>query len=146
MAAQRKEGSTAPRNGKSGEPSPQIQPEASEESGGARRVTARDRANAAGYEPPRGAPSRRPASERENAFNAVAWLLEGATGLLEEVRHNDLGLSEEFWIHASATRREGLLAMRALIDSLLEKCDAADAVLQEQQKRRERRGGIEIEF
>lgn len=146
MAAQRKDGSTAPRNSRGGEPNPMVQPEDKTEPGETRRATARARAHASGYEPPRGTPSRRPASERENAFNALAWLLEGATGLLEEVRHNDLGLSEEFWIHASATRREGLLAMRALIDSLLEKCDAADAALQESQKRRERRGGIEIEF
>lgn len=114
--------------------------------GGAAPVsgTARDKAAASGYEPPRPEVARRPGNERENAFNVVNWLMEGAGGLMEEFRHNDLGLSEEFWIHAEITRREGLLAMRALVDSLIEKCDAADAAIAEQQVKR--RGEISIEI
>jgi hypothetical protein len=150
MAAQRKAASMAQQNGRLGEPKPddeaKMEADAPRESAPTRRPTARDRAHASGYEAAQPSPSRRPSSERENAFNAMAWMLEGATGLLEEFRHNDLGLSEEFWVHASAARREGLLAMRAAIDSLLEKTDAAEAALQEQQQRRERRGGIDIDF
>ena len=38
-------------------------------------------------------PQRKPSADRPHAFNAAAWLLEGATGLVEELRHNDLGLA-----------------------------------------------------
>ena len=51
---------------------------------------------------------RRPAAQREHAFDALAWLIEGASGFAEELRHSDLGLSEEFWVHFYAMRREGL--------------------------------------
>ena len=79
-------------------------------------------------------------------FNALAWLLEGATGFYEELRHNDLGLPEEFWVHAQAAQRETLLAARAAIDTLIEKVNAAERAEQERQQRRERRGGVDIEF
>lgn len=110
------------------------------------RGSARDRAAATDYEPYHGDSGRKPASERENAFNFVAWLAEGMTGVVEEFRHNDLGLSEEFWIHATAARNETLLAMRAAIDSLIEKTSALEKEEQERQERAERRGGINIEF
>jgi sarcosine oxidase delta subunit len=93
------------------------------------------------YEPP----PRRPRSQRENAFNAVAWLLEGVTGIFEELRHNNLGLSEEFWVHAYAARRESLLALRELVDSTIEHCDREERRRTEQQKRQERRGQVQIE-
>ncbi len=112
----------------------------------ARKPSARSRARAAAYTPPPVEPVRRPASERENAFNMLVWLMEGATGLLEEMRHNDLGLSEEFWVHAHIARRETLLAARAAIDSLLEKIDAAERAEQERRQRRERRGSVKIDF
>ena len=75
----------------------------------------RQRARARSYRPSYEAPNRKPASERETAFNALAWLLEGVTGAYEEIRNNDLGLDEEFWVHAYAARQEGLLAMRAVL-------------------------------
>lgn len=110
------------------------------------RGSARDRAAASDYEPYHGDSGRKPASERENAFNFVAWLAEGMTGVVEELRHNDLGLSEEFWVHATAARNETLLAMRAAIDSMIEKTSALEKQEQERQVRAERRGGINIEF
>lgn len=119
---------------------------AGDSSGAEDALTARQRARASAYEPPRAEPGRRPSSERETAFNALAWMLEGATGLLEELRHNDLGLSEEFWVHAYAARREALLAVRSALDTIIEKTDAAEQAERERQKRRERRGGIDIEF
>lgn len=106
----------------------------------------RTRGRARPYQPQYGDSVRKSAEERENSFHALAWLLEGATGLIEELRHNDLGLPEEFWMHAYAARREALLAMRAALDDLIEKSGAEEAKQQEQQKRRERRGGIDIEF
>lgn len=114
--------------------------------GEAPRGTARDRAAASDYEAHHAESSRKPASERENAFNFVAWLAEGMTGVVEELRHNDLGLSEEFWIHATAARNETLLAARAALDSLIEKTSALEKQEQERQERAERRGGINIEF
>lgn len=106
----------------------------------------RDRARTNGYSAPHPESERKPASERENAFNFVAWLLEGATGVVEELRHNDLGLSEEFWTHAYAARTETLLAMRAALDSLIEKSSALEREEAERHARQERRGGINIEF
>ena len=116
-------------------------PEATEES-----QTERERARRRDYTPGYGKPDRQPASERDTAFNLFMWLLEGATGALEELRRNDLGLSEEFWVHTYAARQETLLAMRAALDTLIEKTSAVEKQEQERQKRQERRGGIDIEF
>ncbi len=108
--------------------------------------SSRQRARARAYRPNYEEPRRRPASERDTAFNALAWLLEGATGIMEEVRNNDLGLEEEFWVHASAARREGLLAMRALLDQMIEASEAQQTAEREREKRQERRGGINVDF
>ena len=88
---------------------------------------------------------RRPASDRPDAFNSLAWLVEGATGLVEELRHSDLGLSEEFWVHLYAMRREGLLAARAAIDSLLAQTEQEVRQEEEKKTRRTRRGGVAVE-
>jgi hypothetical protein len=109
-------------------------------------VNNRRRAAARGYRPPYEKPSRRPADEREDSFNPLAWLIEGATGIVEEMRHNDLGLSEEFWVHASAAGREGLLAARALLDQLVEETQQQQTVARERQARQARRGGINVDF
>ena len=108
--------------------------------------TNRDRANQRGYRPPYERPNRKPASERDTAFNALAWLLEGATGIVEELRHNDLGLSEDFWVHAAAARREGLLAARAVLDQLLEETEQQQAADRRREERQSRRGGINVDF
>ena len=95
-------------------------------------------------------PDRRPAAEREGSFNALLWLLDGATGLVEDLRHNDLGLSEDFWMHAYAARRESLMALRALletwIDEEAEPEKAAPPPAAEQATRKPRRGSINIDF
>jgi hypothetical protein len=109
-------------------------------------VTNRTRAAARGYRPPYERPSRRPVDEREDSFNALAWLVEGATGFVEELRHNDLGLSEEFWVHAAAARREGLLAARALLDQLLQETQEQQTAERARQTRQARRGGINVDF
>jgi hypothetical protein len=106
----------------------------------------RDKARASNYQSPYEEPSRRPASEREASFNALAWLLDGATGFVEELRHNDLGLSQEFWVHAQAAQREGLLAVRALLDQWIEATEADQAKERESEQRRARRGGINVDF
>lgn len=89
---------------------------------------------------------RRPHGERENAFNFAAWVVDGATGIVEELRHNDLGLSEEFWEHFYTARHESLLAGRAFLDSLLENSESDKAKKADKTKRKERRGGIDIDF
>jgi hypothetical protein len=106
----------------------------------------RTRASARGYRPPYEKPSRRPSDEREDSFNTLAWLVEGATGFIEELRHNDLGLSEEFWVHAAAARREGLLAARAVLDQFLEETQEQQTADRERQARQTRRGGINVDF
>jgi hypothetical protein len=107
------------------------------------KTSNRDRAAQHSYTPQYEQSARRP---RENAFHALAWLLEGATGLVEELRHNDLGLSEEFWIHFYAARREGLLAARALIDSLLAQTEREARQAADRAERRARRGDVAIDF
>ena len=87
---------------------------------------------------------RKPASERRDSFDLAAWLLEGATGLFEEARHRDLGLSPAFWQHAKAARRETLLALRAVLDELIEKSERQDQAEAERQQRHQRRGSIKI--
>lgn len=82
---------------------------------------------------------RRPREERTDAFDLAAWLLEGLTGLAGEVRHNDLGLPKEFWVHAYAARREALLAARALIDDALKDEPTSPAP-------RKQRGRVDINF
>lgn len=108
--------------------------------------TNRDRARERGYRPPYEQSARKPSSERDSAFNALAWLIEGATGMVEELRHNDLGLSEDFWVHAAAARREGLLAARAILDQLLEETEQQQAAERQRQERQTRRGGINVDF
>ena len=76
----------------------------------------------------------------------MAWLVEGATGFVEEMRRSDLGLSEEFWVHAAAARREGLLAARALLDQFLEETQQQQTAQRERQARQSRRGGINVDF
>lgn len=88
---------------------------------------------------------RRSSEDRANAFNTLAWLVEGATGLVEELRHSDLGLSEEFWVHLYAMRREGLLAARAAIDSLLAQSEKHSKEAREQSERRARRGQVIVD-
>ncbi len=108
--------------------------------------SARDRARNSGYRPTYGKSARRPAGQRDGAFNVMLWLLEGATGVVEELRHNDLGLSEDFWTHAYAARREGLMAARAFLDNLLDEDEESRQEDSERQQRRNRRGGIDVEF
>jgi hypothetical protein len=110
------------------------------------KLTARDKAEQSTYEPDYDPPTRRSSKARANAFNPLAWMVEGATGVVEEVRHSDLGLSEEFWVHLYAMRREGLLAARAAVNSLLEKVERARPTTPEQTKRQTRRGEVTIEI
>ena len=112
----------------------------------ARAKTKRDAAAQSDYRPAPEEPARKPATDREHPFNVLAWLADGASGLVEELRHNDLGLREDFWVHLYAARRESLLAARALIDSLLERIDQEAQREQEREKRRERRGDVKIDF
>ncbi len=90
------------------------------------------------YDPP----PRRPKSQRENAFDLGTWLMQGVLGISEELRHNDLGLPEEFWVHAYAARKETLLALRALVDAAIAKCDEEEAP---PQKKRPQRGRVPID-
>lgn len=118
----------------------------SDQVNGEEAENARTKAAEANYQSEYERPGRRRSSEdRANAFNTVTWLLEGATGIVEELRHNDLGLSEEFWVHLYAARRESLLAARAAIDSLLAQTEKESQASKEQTERQTRRGGIAID-
>ncbi len=108
--------------------------------------SARNRAAASNYAPRYETPPRRPADDRAAAFNPLIWLADGITGFIEEARHNDLGLSEEFWTHVYAVRRESLLAAQALIASLLEQTEGRSDKERDSEQRRTRRGGVDIEF
>jgi hypothetical protein len=101
---------------------------------------------AAAYEPTYEDPPRQPKSERPDAFNPTLWLIEGVGGFLDEIQHNDLGLPEEFWVHAYAARKEGLLAARALIDHAIQRSDEELAKAAQQEEKKARRGGVNIEF
>lgn len=90
--------------------------------------------------------SRRPRREREDAFDVGAWLLEGLTGLSGELRHNDLGLPEDFWTHAYAARREALLAAKALVDAALERCGEQESDAAAKKKKAPQRGQVSIDF
>lgn len=93
---------------------------------------------------PEGQQKRKRSSEREDAFNVVAWLAEGAAGIASELKNSDLGLGQDFWSHSSSAKREGLLAMRALLDQIIERSEAPAAQEEEREQRRERRGSISI--
>jgi len=112
------------------------------------RETNRDRARRQRARSGYPKPGRRPASEREGSFNALLWLLDGATGIMEELRHNDLGLSEEFWTHAYAARQESLMAARALLETWIDEDEEEPAPppADEQPARKPRRGNINIDF
>ena len=108
--------------------------------------TARERARDSDYEPRYGESRRKPGSERAGAFDPASWVVEGLSGAWEEVRRSDFGLSEDFWKHAYAARRESLLAARAALDAVLEQTTSKAAQEEERAQRRERRGGIDIEL
>ncbi len=84
-------------------------------------------------------------TERDNTFNTLAWLVEGATGLIGELRHTDLGLPADFWVHAKMARKESLLALRAVLDDLIVRSDSQAQKEAETQQRRKRRGGINVD-
>ena len=88
-------------------------------------------------------PPRQPRTDRADAFTFSAWLLEGVVGLCEELQHSDLGLPEEFWTHAYAARREGLLAARALVNAAISRCEA-DASRRNEESGSQR-GKVDIE-
>jgi hypothetical protein len=119
---------------------PDIEPNTEAEADNARKM-----AEQSDYEPTYEQSSRRSSEARANAFNTLAWMMDGATGLVEELRHSDLGLSEQFWVHLYAMRREGLLAARAAIDSLLAQTEKESRRAQEQNERQARRGGVLID-
>ncbi|MEZ4658575.1 MAG: hypothetical protein R2911_13470 [Caldilineaceae bacterium] len=89
---------------------------------------------------------RRPAEERADAFNVMAWLAEGAVGVVKELRHNDLGLPQEFWTHAYAARRESLLAARSFLEHLTTCTNQLARKQSERQAREEESGNINIDF
>ncbi len=91
-------------------------------------------------------PPRQPKSERPDAFNPTLWLIEGVGGFLDEIQHNDLGLPEDFWVHAYAARKEGLLAARALIDHAIQRSDDELAKAAKKEEKQARRGGVDIDF
>lgn len=109
--------------------------------------SARQRAMEADYTPEYDSPpSRQPAEDREDAFSISNWVFQGVIGLVEEIQHNDLGLSEEFWIHAYAAQREGKMAFDLALEEIQKRAKAGSQAKEEREQRRERRGGIEIDF
>lgn len=108
--------------------------------------TARQLAGEQSYTPRYETPARKSSAERPNSFNPLAWLADGVTGVVEEVRHNDLGLSQEFWTHLYAVRRESLLTAQALVNSLIAWSEGPADKQAERQQQRERRGNVEIKF
>ena len=111
-----------------------------------RQPTQRDVAAKADYAPRYSTPMRRPAAKRPASFNPLAWVADGVTGAIEEVRHNDLGLSQDFWTHLYAVRRESLLTAQALVESLIAKVEGKGDEQEERKQRRERRGSVDIDF
>ena len=112
----------------------------------ARAATTRDSAAAAEYTPRYSTPTRRPADKRSAPFSPVAWMADGISGAIEEARHNDFGLSQDFWTHLYAVRRESLLAARALVESLIAKVEGKGDQQEERELRRQRRGSVDIDF
>ncbi len=98
------------------------------------------------YAPRYETPSRRPADSRSASFSPLAWMADGVTGAIEEVRHNDLGLSQDFWKHLYAVRRESLLTAQALVESLIAKVETKAEEQEQRAKQRERRGSVNIDF
>lgn len=108
-------------------------------------INNRGKAAASAYTPKQeNTGARKPAAAREHSFSALAWLVDGATGVVEELRHSDLGLSEEFWVHVYAARRESLLAARAAIDSLLAQTEAESVKAADKEQRKSRRGSVKV--
>ena len=97
-------------------------------------------------EEPQAESPRKPKTERENAFDMGAWLVQGLLGFSEELRHSDLGLPEDFWVHAYAARKEALLAARALVDAALESYAAEESKKAAQKKKPSQRGQVSIDF
>lgn len=109
--------------------------------------SARQRAAASDYVPAHDdPPDRRPADVRDDSFSLTGWLFQGVVGLIEEVQHNDLGMPEEFWVHAYAAKREGKMALDLALEEIRRRANAGSQKEVERNQRRERRGDIEIDF
>ena len=111
-----------------------------------RKPSQRDSAAQAKYSPRYETPSRRPAESRPTSFNPLAWVADGVTGAIEEARHNDLGLSQDFWKHLYAVRRESLLTAQALVESLIAKVESKADEQEQRAQQRQRRGSVDIDF
>ncbi|MEM7126311.1 MAG: hypothetical protein AAF702_08300 [Chloroflexota bacterium] len=83
-------------------------------------------------------------ASRPGTFHLASWLYEGVTGISAKIQRSDLCPSQEFWEHSAAAQKEGLLAIRALLDQLIERTDRSTNEKAEQEKRRSRRGNISI--
>ncbi|MFZ4848794.1 MAG: hypothetical protein ACOYL7_06680 [Caldilinea sp.] len=123
-----------------------VPPPAAGEPAAAEAKNAREAGRRRAYRSASARPGRRPAAARESAFHALLWVLDGATGLVEELRHNDLGLPEAFWMHAYAARREGLLALRSLLDELIDEAATPSPTEAPPEQPPQRRSGIQIDF
>jgi hypothetical protein len=66
-------------------------------------------------------------------------------GIIEELRHNDLGLPAEFWSHAYAAQREGLLAAQTLLGHLAECSEKKAGARAKNSQSTARRGSIQVE-
>ena len=111
-----------------------------------RTPSKRDLAAQEEYAPSYETPARKPASERSASFSPLAWIADGVSGAIEEVRHNDLGLSQAFWTHLYAARREGLLTAQAFVESWLTRVETKSVQEEDRRQRRERRGAVDIDF
>lgn len=78
------------------------------------------------------------AEEREFAFED--WLAEGIKGFRASYKKLSPLLSEEFYQHTRAARREMLLAMRSLIDAAIESTE------EKEEKPKKKAAKIKVEF
>jgi len=59
---------------------------------------------------------------QEREFHLEKWLSDGVKGMRSTVMKQRL-LPEAFWEHSRAARRESLLAVRSLLDAVIEKTE-----------------------
>lgn len=79
-----------------------------------------------------------------NSFNFAAWMVEGVTGISAELKPSNWGINQKFWEHCRAAQTESLLAIRSLLDQLIECSESTKKADVDREKRRARRGKISV--
>ncbi|MCD6289883.1 MAG: hypothetical protein J7M34_05210 [Anaerolineae bacterium] len=78
-------------------------------------------------------------------FDLKNWLSEGIRGVRQEMKVRPRLMPEEFCEHVRASQREALLAVRSLLDEVIERLEPAEARTPSRRSRRRQPAEVEAQ-